>query len=275
MNISELLIEGRNLLEAAHISDAKADTRKMLRHIIQAEGALLDLEAVLTEEQIAKARKMFGKRASHQPVSQILGYREFWGREFVVNSDTLDPRPDSELIIERVLTTVPARSILDLGTGTGCLLLTVLSEWPNSKGTGVDKSKAALKVASRNAKALGLDERAEFLQSDWFSNLIPPFDLILCNPPYISMSELEQLDPEVRDWEPHLALSPGKDGLSAYRSIAEDLPSYLASGGRGIFEIGHEQAEAVSEIFMKVGFLKIDVYQDINGKDRVVEVCKT
>jgi release factor glutamine methyltransferase len=203
-------------------------------------------------------------------VSQILGRRSFWGRDFEVTADVLDPRPETETLIAAALDGRPPASILDLGTGGGAILLTLLAEWPDATGLGVDASAAALAVAERNAARLGLAARACFQRGDWLENLDGRYDLIVCNPPYIAGNAVGALDADVRDWEPYAALSPGPTGLESYRDIAAGLDRHVAPGGRALFEFGAGQAEAVRVVLAAAGFACIDMHRDFDGRERVI-----
>ena len=178
------------------------------------------------------------RRTNREPVSHITGTRLFWGRPFRVTPDTLDPRPETELLVHTALC-APFATVLDLGTGTGCILLSCLADRPMATGLGTDIDPATLAVAARNAASLGLAARAEFRLSDWCADVTGSFDLILSNPPYIAAAEMADLAPEVRLWEPHRALTPGGDGLAPYRSLAQDAPSRLLPGGRLLRILGH------------------------------------
>jgi release factor glutamine methyltransferase len=208
-------------------------------------------------------------RCQRQPVSQITGQRLFWGRNFRVTQDVLDPRPETESLIEAALAE-PFQRVLDLGTGTGAILLTLLAERPATSGLGIDLSPEALQVAQSNAETLGLAPRATFAQSDWFTAVPGQYDLIVSNPPYIAEAEMAALSPEVRLWEPHLALTPGGDGLDAYRAIAAGVVPHLAPGGRLLVEIGPTQGAAVAGLFTAAGLAEIRVLPDLDGRDRVV-----
>lgn len=245
------------------------------------------------------------RRRKKEPLSKILQSRGFWAYDFKVTKDTLDPRPDSETLIEAVLhqfldKKAPLR-ILDLGTGTGCLLLTLLKEYPQSTGLGVDKSLDALRVAFENAVSLGVSSRAFFAQGDWFENgwteklkesgfdpkkidllrekskkrekkeaLFPffPVDMIISNPPYIPTKEIDFLQEEVSKYDPRLALDGGKDGLSSYRRLAETVHSLLKTSGRIFFEIGQGQEEQVTSLMQKNGFAFQTAYKDLGGIPR-------
>ena len=275
MTVAEALKLAVTRLKAASVSEPIRDARKILRTILGPSNSNLDPEQILSVEQACQFDISIDERARFRPVSKIIGKREFWGREFQVTNDTLDPRPDSELIIEIALRPPTPKTILDLGTGTGCLLITLLAEFGDASGTGVDISQNALAVARENAAGLGVSERAEFLRSDWFEHVSGVFDLIVCNPPYISETELLQLDRDVKEWDPKLALCSGEDGLEAYRTISLALGDHLASGGRAIFEIGHKQGMDVREILCCSGFDEAEIVHDINGKARAVVVEKS
>jgi release factor glutamine methyltransferase len=200
-------------------------------------------------------------------MAQITGERLFWGRSFRVTGATLDPRPETEVLVAAALAEPFAR-VLDLGTGTGCILLSLLADRPGTAGLGVDVSPAALAVAVENAARLGVV--AEFRLSDWFAGVAGRFDLIVSNPPYIAAAEMAGLAPEVRDWEPHLALTPGGDGLDAYRAIAGGVAAHLEPGGRLLLEIGPTQAAEVAALLAAAGLAGIEVLADLDGRDRVV-----
>lgn len=258
-------------LQAAGIADAARDARVLLAHAmgIAADRLTLHLPDVLSPEAIAGFEAAVAARTNRQPVAQITGGRLFWGRRFKVTQDTLDPRPETEILVEEALRR-PFLSILDLGTGTGCILLSCLADMPQASGLGTDISDAALAVAAENARTFGLDGRARLIRSDWFSNVSGQFDLIASNPPYIAAAEMPGLSPEVLNWEPHLALSPGGDGLDAYRAIALGAPAHLLPGGRLMLEIGPTQAAAVSALLAAQGLDNIRTLCDLDGRDRVI-----
>ena len=226
---------------------------------------------------------LVARREKREPLAAITGRREFWSLDFTVNGDTLIPRPESETIIEAALETVTGRDaplkVLDLGTGSGCLLLALLWELRNATGLGVDVSEGALKVARLNAGALGLEARARFLQSDWGVGINGGvdadegrFDLIVANPPYVADGEFAGLEPEVARFEPRLALSGGPDGLQAYRALAPGIGSLLAPGGRAFVEIGAAQEKTASVIFQQQGLRVAHVHRDLGRRPRVIEV---
>ena len=258
-------------LQAAGVQDASRDARLLLAHAMAiASGRLtLRLSDPLAPEAAVRFEAALAERMSRRPVSQIIGQRLFWGRSFRVTSDTLDPRPETETLVAAALEEPFAR-VLDLGTGTGAILLSLLADQPQATGLAVDLSPAALDVARQNAGALGLADRAEFRLSDWFTGIEGRFDLIVSNPPYIAAAEMAELSPEVRDWEPHLALTPGGDGLDAYRAIAAGAPAHLEPGGRLMVEIGPTQGEAVADFFRRVGLADVQILLDLDGRPRVV-----
>ncbi len=268
MIASKLLQEAAHKLSTAGVTAPMRDARKLMRHALQDPNLSDFLDYELPVEVVLRFEAMISDRLNRKPVSKILGYREFWGQSFSVTQETLDPRPDSELIVELALQNGPFERVLDLGTGTGCLLLTLLNEMSGATGVGVDISDAALKVARENASLLGLEAAATFLQSDWFAAIEGHFDLIVCNPPYVSEQEMEQLDPEVAIWEPRVALTPGGDGLSSYRTLVYGLKRHLKAGGTAIFEIGSTQAQEVAAIFGAEGFSDLNCVRDLNDKDR-------
>jgi release factor glutamine methyltransferase len=218
------------------------------------------------------------RRLAREPVSRILGTREFYGHRFMISPAVLDPRADSETLIDAVLAAIDANasgrqrawSILDLGTGSGCLLLSLLHDLPNSDGTGLDKSTAALDIARINAAALGLTDRSSFVAGDFADAAgLGSFDIVISNPPYIDSATIAELEPEVKDYDPRLALDGGLDGLDAYRAILKNA-SNVRRGGFMAFEIGIGAASAVAELMGQAGFNGIDIRNDLAGVPRVV-----
>lgn len=217
------------------------------------------------------------RRLDHEPVSRILGYREFWGRRFLLSPATLDPRPETETLVETALDILVANRIecprlLDVGTGTGCILLTMLAELPRATGTATDIDPDALAVARRNAELIGVADRATFIEADGLEDLAGPFDMILSNPPYIRTAEIPTLAPEVRQYDPPLSLDGGQDGLDLYRRIICEARR-VAPGGWIVLEIGHDQATAVLEIANRSGAVAEETkttHIDLAGLDRCV-----
>jgi len=251
VTVRDALRQGAALLEAAGVDNPKLDARLLLGH---ATG--LSREAVLREPlravDPAPYRILLARRAAREPLALIVGQQEFWSLNFAVSPATLIPRADSETLIEAALDSLPerraVRRILDLGTGTGCLLLAALTEFPMAWGLGVDCSPAATALAAGNAAAFGLGGRAAFLCGYWSCALSGRFDLVLCNPPYISSSEVAGLMPEVALYEPIRALDGGADGIDAYRDILAALPGLLAPGGIAVLELGIDQADMVAAL---------------------------
>lgn len=214
-------------------------------------------------------------RGEGKPIHRIFGERDFWGLSFKVNSHTLEPRPDTETLIEAALKIYgksPPATILDLGTGSGCILISLLKEWPDSQGVGVDLSYEAVAIARENARAHEVDQRARFISGSWGDALGARFDLIVSNPPYIEREAIASLQGSVRDHDPILALDGGEDGLSAYRQIFFSFSGLISVGGRGLFEIGFDQEESVVRLAEKYGCSVRFVYHDLAGWARVVEI---
>jgi len=258
-------------LRAAGVEDPARDARLLLAHAARIEASRITLIAPeeLSPEIAERYEQLIALRAVRVPVSHLLGTREFYGRSFNVSNDVLDPRPDTETLIEAALST-PFDHVLDLGTGSGCILITLLAERTSASGVGVDLSEAACLQASANAVRHQVQGRAQIAQSNWFGTVEGRFDLIVSNPPYISAEEMTSLSPEVRDHEPRMALTDEGDGLGAYRHIASAAPDFLLPGGRILVEIGPTQAKAVAALMDAAGLTGIRVIPDLDGRDRVV-----
>ncbi|MBP1805475.1 peptide chain release factor N(5)-glutamine methyltransferase [Rubellimicrobium aerolatum] len=270
MTGAEALARGIRRLREAGVPEPAGDARRLLARALGIAPGRLTLvlsEPILTSRSEAYDALLL-ERAKRRPVSQLLGTRAFWGRGFLVTGDVLDPRPETEVLVAAALEEPYAR-VLDLGTGTGCILLTLLAERPEATGLGLDLSPAALAVAARNADALGLRDRAELRESDWFAAAGGRFDLVVSNPPYIARDEMPGLEPEVRDWEPRLALTDEGDGLGAYRAILAGAGAHLAPGGRLIVEHGPTQAGAIAALGAAHGFAAPEMRRDLDGRDRV------
>lgn len=216
---------------------------------------------------------LVARRLRHEPVAHIVGTRDFWTISLTVTPDVLIPRPDSETLIEAAVAhfsgTAGPRRVLDLGTGSGALLLASLDQWPDATGIGIDISPRALSVAQGNARNLGMEGRVRFRQGDWAAGLAERFDLLLCNPPYIATGE--RLSPDVADHEPYGALFAGADGLDCYRSLAPTVQALLAPGGVALIEIGHDQGESAAIFFEEAGFAPV-VLPDLGGRDRCIRL---
>ena len=262
---------GRLGFESAAL-DAKLLTGHALG--IDALGLATREQDGVSEAEAARDADLIQRRMSGESVARIMGSREFYGLAFKLNAATLEPRPDTELLVDLALAALPeGGSILDLGTGTGCIPVAVLANRPDAKGIATDINPEALTMAASNADYHGVAERLRFAQGDWFAALphdSPRFDLILSNPPYIASAVIETLSAEVKDFDPRLALDGGPGGLLPYRVIAAEAARHLAPRGQVMVEIGYDQAEAVSALFGQAGFGSISVHQDLAGLDRVV-----
>jgi release factor glutamine methyltransferase len=261
-------------LGGAGILDARREARMLVAMALDWDAArvLSFPEAELTSEASQRLEALLARRRAREPISRILGHREFWSLRFELSPETLDPRPDSETLIEAALAAIEDRGrayrILDFGTGTGCLLLALLRELPNGIGTGVDLSEGALATARRNATALGLGQRACFVRGNWGDGLAGQWDVILANPPYIASDDIERLAPEVARFEPRSALDGGVDGLAAYRALAPAIGPLLAPAGIAVIEVGAGQAQAVTEITGESGLALRTIRHDLSGVDR-------
>lgn len=256
-------------LIAAGVPGALEDGRLLLAHALDLPRHHLGaaMAVPLPPEAARRFDAAIQARAQRQPVSQILGRRAFWKHDFRVTRDTLDPRPETETLVEAALAG-PFASVLDLGTGTGAIVISLLAERPGCTGIGTDISPAALEVARENANIIGVSAR--FIESDWFSALSGQFELIVSNPPYIAQDEMAALVPEVAQWEPRLALTDEADGLSAYRQITAGAAAHLTAGGRLLVEIGPTQGQDVAALMTGAGLRDVRILPDLDGRDRVV-----
>lgn len=238
-----------------------------------------DFDQAQNETAFARFQDYVNRRANREPYSHIAGYRDFWKYRFFVTPNVLDPRPDTETLVELALQ-CPFERVLDLGTGSGCIIVSLLADRGDAIGVGTDVLKKALDVARRNAAeverlhAPKLTQRLTLIESDWFARVDGHFDLIVSNPPYISAAEMAHVLPEVRNFEPHGALSDGKDGLNSYRAIATGALDHLRDNGRLMVEIGPTQAAEVCALIQAAGFGNIEVHPDLDGRDRVVSAQK-
>jgi release factor glutamine methyltransferase len=273
-SLGAALAEGAARLKAAGVPDPARDARRLMAAALGlAPDRLVLAPEALAEPAAAAFARMVGERARFRPVSQIVGARAFWGRDFLVSAAVLDPRPETETLVALALAGPRAASVLDLGTGSGAILVTLLAEWPEARGLGIDIDPAALAVAAENAARHGVAARAAFRRGDWTEGLAARFELVVANPPYVAAAEVETLAPDVRDWEPRHALTAGPTGLEAYVRIAAGLPAVLAPGGRALLEIGAAQGDAVAELLRRAGLSRVAVHPDLDGRDRVVEAA--
>jgi release factor glutamine methyltransferase len=282
LSITEAATAAAKALRQERMETPELDARVLLCHAagVTHEDYVANPNLPLSPEAAARFAADIERRLRGEPVSRMIGYREFYGRAFRIDQDTLDPRPDTETLIEAALDLTDQRGwrhrpidILDLGTGSGAILLTLLAELPHARGVGADLSLGALDVARANAEALGVAARASFVAANWLDGIAGSFDLVVSNPPYIASGAIAELAPEVRLHDPALALDGGADGLSAYRAIAASALLVLRPGGSLLAEIGPDQADAVSALFKQVG-LSVDasdgVWRDLAGRPRVV-----
>jgi release factor glutamine methyltransferase len=276
VKIGDLLKEAAQRLGAAGIDGALREARLLLEAASQVPSAtqIAFPERAVDSTEAERFGALVARRAKREPMAHILGRREFWSLAFKVTADTLDPRPDSETVVQALLDHTPDRSaplrVLDFGTGTGCLLLALLHELPNATGLGIDISAAALAVARANAEALGLAARASFRESNWDDGIAPAFDIVLSNPPYIPVGEIAALQPEVAAFEPHLALDGGPDGLDHYRRLAPAAERLLETGGLAAFEVGLGQSDSVAGIGRAARLRHIATAGDLGGVPRCV-----
>ena len=264
------------LIEAG-VPDARRDAELLLAHALGLDRWQLRLrdDGAIAANVAARFNALVDGRAARRPVSRLIGHREFWSLDFVVDDAVLDPRADSETVVEAALALMPDRdaplTILDLGVGSGCLLLALLHELPAARGIGIDRSVDAVRTARANATRLGLRDRAWFAVADWGTALSPgSFDLVVTNPPYITSSEIARLAPEVALGDPVAALDGGGDGLAAYRALVPQLPRLLCDGGRVVLEHGAGQADAVADLLAEAGLRVGDRYRDVAGIERCV-----
>lgn len=276
ISIGEAIAEAVDALVMAGIFSAHLDARVLLAHVLGVgrEYLTLNSDAYLETIELGAFHELVTRRVAREPMSHILGEREFWSLPFRVTQDTLDPRPDSETLVEAVMDMLPKRDaklmIADFGTGTGCLLLSVLSEYPKAHGLAVDISAAALKVAEENAEQLGLSNRVFFHCANWGEDVMGRYDVIISNPPYIPDADIEKLQPEVSKYEPRNALAGGEDGLDAYRNLMSHISRLLSRQGFAALECGVGQAKDVSHIAEKHGLKTVETRKDLAGVERCV-----
>jgi release factor glutamine methyltransferase len=274
-SLVSLWTETRKRLEAAGVDSPVLDARLLLE--AGAGVARLDIitdpRRTLSEAQVEAVLALCARREAREPVSQILGRKAFWTLDLIVNSNVLTPRPETEFVVEAALSVMPKDEplrVLDVGVGSGAILLAILAERPHARGVGVDISAAALDVAIANADRVGVADRAHFVQSRWTEAVEGAFDIVVSNPPYIPSSEIAQLAPEVARYEPVLALDGGADGLDAYRALFAAAPSVVAPGGFFAFEVGKGQFAAVAALACESGFVNLTKRDDLAGVRRVL-----
>ena len=263
-----------NQLRVAGIDEPRREARLLLCRALGVDRAsLISLnDRNLNDGEIRRLKNLAGRRSQREPMAYILGEREFWSLSFRLGPNVLIPRPDSETVVEAVLDALPNRDgrrrILDMGTGSGCLLLALLSELHGAEGIGTDVNPRAVTVARANAVRLGLDDRARFVCADWGSPLVGKFDIIVANPPYVAAGVIDDLAPEISRYEPRLALSSGEDGTDCFCQLAPHAARLLAPGGFAAVEIGAGQAATVSNIFARCGLVVAERRRDLGGAER-------
>jgi release factor glutamine methyltransferase len=268
--IAKVLKESSHKLEEVSGNNSKREAEILLKFSIKSQGKLFQLDHEISEDSYVFFKTLLEKRLKFQPISQIIGQRYFWKSKFLVTSDVLDPRPDTETLIEHALSLGKFNRILDLGTGSGCILLSLLNEYKEANGIGIDISKKALNIAKKNADLLNLKHRALFKLGNWCENIAGKFDLIVSNPPYISEYEMTNLSKDVLNWEPRIALTPEGDGLEAYKYILNGAKKLLKPNGKLILEIGYNQRDDVSYLLKSNNYKNITFIKDINNKDRII-----
>ncbi|MBX3455733.1 peptide chain release factor N(5)-glutamine methyltransferase [Ferrovibrio sp.] len=283
-DVAAALRDAAGRLKAAGCDTPRLDAVLLLAQAlgITPDRVRLSPDMKLDADAAARFAAMLVRRAAREPVSHILGRREFWGLDFKVSPAVLDPRPDSETLVQAVLDAVPDRKaalrLVDFGTGSGCLLLALLHELPKATGLGVDASEAALDVARDNAARLGLAERANFMLGDWGAGLAGPFDILISNPPYIETAAIAGLADDVRKHEPLSALDGGADGLDCYRRLIPDMARLVAGNAILALEVGQGQADAVAGLLASLGGVNpagIARIHDLGGVARVVQARNT
>jgi len=270
----------RELLAQAGIESADVDARLLITHALGIDRVTMMTqgERALSPDEIAKIDALAARRLKHEPVARIVGKKEFWSLTLTVSPDVLVPRPETETVIELALDLIGSEHrlerlrVLDIGTGSGALLLALLKELPRATGVATDISESALNVARANAERHGLTSRCQFVNADIAAGVEGPFNLIVSNPPYIVRNDISELEPEVRDYDPALALDGGPDGLDCYRAIATEARRLLAPGGYLVVEIGIGQDRAVSGLFSGVGLTVVETRPDLAGIPRALAV---
>lgn len=274
MNISQILKLAAEKLKNSGIENPAMDARILLVETLEKDTAYIigHSDEILEEEQITRYNSYISRRAKREPVAHIIGKKDFWKNEFFVCKDVLSPRPDSETLIEAVLSLYPDKSvpinILEFGVGSGCLIISLLQEFPNSKGVGADICQKALAITKKNAINMGCE--LELITSNWGADINGSFDLIISNPPYITESEIDDLQPEITRYEPHLALSGGVDGLRAFLPLFESIDKLLKKDGYAIVEIGKGQENEVISIAKEYNLVCIKKEKDISQIIRVL-----
>ncbi|MGV1871158.1 MULTISPECIES: peptide chain release factor N(5)-glutamine methyltransferase [Agrobacterium] len=283
LTVDAFAAQMRKRLTDAGIADPLTDTRLLMGEVVgfSLTDFVLNGTRLVSDEETAEIEAMIARREHGEPVHRILGHREFYGLDLVLSQGTLEPRPDTEVLVDallphvkRIIANTGTARILDMGTGTGAICLALLHECPEATGVGSDISPDALETARKNANRHGLDARFEAVESHWFEQISGRFDIIVSNPPYIKTQVIETLDRDVRNFDPMLALDGGEDGLSPYRSIAEKAVDFLSEDGVIGVEIGYDQKVDVTAIFASNAYGCIEAIRDYGGNDRALIFCK-
>jgi len=275
MNIEKVLNQGINILKASNISNPHLDSEILLSESINRDKKyiILNSKEILNSEQINNFNNFIERRKNGEPIAYLINKKEFWKDEFYVNKDVLIPRPDTELIVEQVLKTYSKKSqlqVLDIGTGSGCILLSIIKERHNFYGTGIDISKKSINISKINAKQLNLTNRVKFIHSSVDNFNIGKYDIIVSNPPYIELLNLRYLEKDVVNFEPKLALSGGFDGFSKIRKVIIKASSLIKKKGKFILEIGFNQKNKVKKLLKEEGFYINKTIKDYGNNDRCV-----
>ena len=271
MKLKEVLANTAIKLSRSGIERAARDARILTAHALGAPISELSLKVdeIVSDQIICELEKLILRRIDREPVSKILGRREFWGRSFSISENVLDPRADTETLIDFVIEK-PVKSVLELGTGSGAIAITLACEWKEVQVTAIDISEDALSLAKINAEKFNVQNKVHFLKSDWFEAVRGPFDLIISNPPYIGWIEKDYLAAEVVKYDPEIALFAGRDGLDAYKTIIPNLAKFLNPDGIVVLETGVCQSNQVKNMLSEVGFINAKIAKDLSGKDRLV-----
>ena len=271
MKLKEVLADTAIKLSGSGIEGAARDARILTAFAIgiPISELSLKLNELVSDQIISKLEKLILRRIDREPISKILGKREFWGRLFSINENVLDPRPDTETLIDFVIEK-PVTSVLELGTGSGAIAVTLACEWKHVHLTAVDISEDAISMAKINAEKFNVQNKIHFLKSDWFETVRGSFDLIISNPPYIGLVEQDEIAAEVIKYDPEIALFAGRDGLEAYKKIIPNLAKFLKPDGLVVLETGASQSNQVKNMMNAVGFIDAKIVKDLSGKDRLV-----
>jgi len=271
VKLKKVLANTANKLSESGIEGAARDARILTAYALQIPISELSLKIneQVSGEMTSKLEKLILRRTHREPISKILGRREFWGRTFSINENVLDPRGDTETLIEFVIEK-PVKSVLELGTGSGAIAITLACEWKEVHVTAIDISEEALSLAKSNAEKFNVQNKIDFFKSDWFEAVKGSFDLIISNPPYIGLIEKDEISTEVIKYDPEISLFAGRDGLDAYRRIIPSLPKFLNPDGFVALETGASQSNQVRNMMNAVGFIDVKIVKDLSGKDRLV-----